>query len=232
VARSESFNPTDRWELRSKPGAPRDVSRDTINSVCRIEARQRSAISITANVRQKGSQPNANNKEFVIRYGGSPGDSREGLPRVGGSGSEYSGFPGEPFDGNILVHIVADNPLNTKKVLDAERLAHKERLLRLSFYASQVSWRGAASRLGAAKININHAYRGLEPGTKAPLLIFAVAGASRVLSILAQTAEAKGASFRPKASHWRSHHRREATVSSYPSTWPRRPTGIDPYHIG
>jgi hypothetical protein len=51
----------------------------------------------------------------------------------------------------------------------------------------------AASRLGEANININHAYCGLEPGANAPLLILNVTDTGRAATILDQAAGAAGA---------------------------------------
>jgi len=48
----------------------------------------------------------------------------------------------------------------------------------------------AAERLGDAKININFAYSGMEPGKNEPILFFGVADASRAATILDQAAAA------------------------------------------
>jgi len=48
----------------------------------------------------------------------------------------------------------------------------------------------AASQLGDANINIDHAYCGIDPGSNAPLLIFGVADAVHAAKILDKAAAA------------------------------------------
>jgi len=93
-----------------------------------------------------------------------------------------------------LVHIVTDNPTTAKTVLDNERLTYTQAEVvqtKLSHRPGELA--RAASRLGDANININHAYCGLESATNAPLLICSVTDAGRAATILDEAAGAAGA---------------------------------------
>ena len=134
------------------------------------------------------------NKEFVIRLEDRPGTLGKVCEAIADRGVNILAFQSNPSNGKGLVHVVADNPINAKKVLDAERLTYTEKEIaqvELSHQPGDLA--RVASRLGDARININYAYCGVEPGSKAPLLIVGVTDASRALSVLDQTAAAKGA---------------------------------------
>lgn len=100
-------------------------------------------------------------------------------------------FQSFPFEGKSLVRFVVDNPATTKSVLDMQKLAYKETEVaevKLANRAGELA--RAASQLGEANINIDHAYCGIEPSTNAPLLIFGVAEAGRAAKILEKAAAA------------------------------------------
>ena len=79
-----------------------------------------------------------------------------------------------------------------KKILDSERMTYTEAEVALvKFPHRPGELARAASRLGEA--NINYGYCGLEAGTNAPLLVFAVAEVSRAVTVLEQTASAAAA---------------------------------------
>jgi len=100
-------------------------------------------------------------------------------------------FQSFPTGGESMVRFVVDNPTTAKTILEAQRLTYSEAevaQIKLPHRPGELA--RAASRLGEANININHAYSGVEPGTNVPLLIFGVNEASRAATILDQAAAA------------------------------------------
>jgi hypothetical protein len=103
-------------------------------------------------------------------------------------------FQSMPFEGKSLVRFVVDNPTAAKSVLDSQKLPYKEtEVVQAKFPHRPGELARAALQLGEAKINIEHAYCGIDPGTNAPLLIFGVAEAGRAAKILDKTAAAAAA---------------------------------------
>jgi hypothetical protein len=100
-------------------------------------------------------------------------------------------FQSMPFEGKSLVRFVVDNPTTAKSVLDSQKLKYKEtEVVQAKFPHRPGELARAASQLGEANINIEHAYCGIDPGTNAPLLIFGVAEAGRAAKILDKAAAA------------------------------------------
>jgi hypothetical protein len=100
-------------------------------------------------------------------------------------------FQAMPCEGKNMVRFVVDNPTTAKSVLDAQKLPYKEtEVVQAKFPHRPGELARAASQLGEANINIDHAYSGLDPGTNAPLLIFGVAEAGHAAKILDKTAAA------------------------------------------
>jgi hypothetical protein len=131
------------------------------------------------------------NKEFTIRMEDRPGTLGRVCHALADRGVNILAFQSGPSEGKSLVRIVVDNPTTAKAALDAQRLTYTEgevAQVKLAHRAGELA--RAASRLGEANININHAYCGFEPGTNAPLLIFGVAEVGRAVTILEQTAAA------------------------------------------
>lgn len=135
------------------------------------------------------------NKEFAIRMEDRPGSLGKLCRALADRGVNILAFQSIPSEGKSLVHIVVDNPTSAKTALDTERLTYTENEIaqvRLPHRPGELG--RAASRLGEANININHAYCGLEPGTNTPLLILGVSDVGRAVTILDQAATAaKGA---------------------------------------
>ena len=131
------------------------------------------------------------NKEFAIRMEDRPGTLGKVCRALADRGVNILAFQSMPSEGKGLVHLVVDNPTTAKTVLDTERLTYSEgevAQVKLSHRPGELA--RAASRLGEANININHAYCGLEPSTNTPLVIFAVADVGRAVTILDQPAVA------------------------------------------
>ena len=135
------------------------------------------------------------NKEFAIRLEDRPGTLGKVCRALADRGVNILAFHSFPSEGKGLVHLVVDNPTSTKTVLDSERLTYTEgEVAQLKLPNRSGELARAASRLGEANVNINHAYCGFEPGTNAPVLIFSVSDVGRAATILDQTAAAaKGA---------------------------------------
>ena len=89
------------------------------------------------------------------------------------------------------VHLVVDNLAAAKAVLGAEGFAYTEvEVAQAALPNRPGELARAVSRLGDAKININYAYGGVDPGTNAPLVFFGVAEVGRAATILDQVAAA------------------------------------------
>ena len=134
-------------------------------------------------------------KEFAIRMEDRPGTLGKVSRALADRGVNILAFQSCPSEGKSLVRIVVDNPTTARTVLGNERATFTETdiaQVKLPHRPGELA--RAASRLGEANININHAYCGVEPGTNAPLLIFGVADAGKAAAILDQTAAAAGAS--------------------------------------
>ena len=100
-------------------------------------------------------------------------------------------FQSMPFEGKSLVRFVVDNPTTAKSVLDSQKLPYREtEVVQTKFPHRPGQLARAASQLGEANINIDHAYCGIDPDTNAPLLIFGVAEAGRAAKILDKAAAA------------------------------------------
>lgn len=98
-----------------------------------------------------------------------------------------------PIGGQNVTRFIVDNPLAVKTVLERARLTCTETevlQVRLPHRPNEIA--RVASCLGEAKINITYAYCGVEPGTNAPLVFFAVAEASKAATILDEAAAAAG----------------------------------------
>src|SRR5687767_10363205 len=79
------------------------------------------------------------------------------------------------LDGEGSIRLVVDKPEVAKVVLDAERLSYTEADVVLTKLAHRPGELGrATSRLGEAKINIHHAYIGVDPDTNEPFLVLGV----------------------------------------------------------
>jgi hypothetical protein len=96
-----------------------------------------------------------------------------------------------PIRGKFVTRFIVDDPKTAKTVLDGERLTYTEaEIVRTKILHGPGEIARLASRLGEANININYAYCGLEPGTNAPLVFFAVSEVGKAARILEQAAAA------------------------------------------
>jgi hypothetical protein len=96
-----------------------------------------------------------------------------------------------PSGGKSVTRFIVDNPAAFKAALEGTRLTLTEGdvlMLKLQNRPGEIA--RVASRLGAASININYAYCGLESGTNSPLVLFGVSEIGRAAQILEQAAAA------------------------------------------
>jgi hypothetical protein len=130
-------------------------------------------------------------KEFTVLLDNRPGT----LGRVCRALADYNvnilAFHSFPIGGNSIARFIVDNPLATKTVFDRARLTCTETAVvqvKLPHKPGEIA--RVASLLGEAKINIDYAYSGLEPGTNSPLVFFGVSEVSKAAPILEQAAAA------------------------------------------
>ena len=132
-------------------------------------------------------------REFAISMEDRPGTLGKLCRSLADRGVNILAFQSFPLGGGSLVRMVVDNPTTAKAVLDAGLLAYKEaEVIQVKLPHRPGELARAGSRLGAANININYAYGGLEPDTNVPLVIFrvAVAEVGRAVPILDEVAAA------------------------------------------
>jgi len=130
-------------------------------------------------------------KQFAIEMDDRAGTLAKTCRALADRGVNILAFQANPSQKKSLVRIVVDNPTSAKSVLDSEHLSYTEAevaQVKLPHRSGELA--RAASRLGEANININHAYCGFEQGTNAPLLILGVAEVSRAVTLLDQATAA------------------------------------------
>lgn len=105
----------------------------------------------------------------------------------------FQSFPLEK--GKSSVHLVLDNPVAAKTVLDRQRTEYTEtEVAKVTLVHRPGELARAASRLGEAGININYGYCGVDPATKTAILFFGVADAGKASKILEQAVAASATS--------------------------------------
>jgi hypothetical protein len=130
-------------------------------------------------------------KEFAIHMANRPGTLGKCCQALADRGVNILGYQSFPSEGDALTRIIVDNPTEAKKVLESERLKYtEEEVVQVKLPNRRGELARAASRLGDAKININHGYCGIDPNTNAPLLFFGVMDVEQAVKILDQAAAA------------------------------------------
>ncbi len=130
-------------------------------------------------------------KELTIQIEDRPGTLGEICRAMADKGVNIVAFQASQAPGNNLIRFVVDNPTAAQKVLDAEHVTYTEMevaQIRLPNRSGELA--RAASQLGDAKININYAYCGVDPGTNIPVVIFGVKEAGQAAKILDRIAAA------------------------------------------
>jgi len=132
-------------------------------------------------------------KELSIEMDDQPGALGKICRSLADRGVNILGFESKPADtkGKSVVSLVVDNPTTAKSVLDSQKLRYTETevaQVKLPHRPGELA--RAASKLGDANININHAYCCIDPQTNEPILIFATADAGRAAKVLDEAAAA------------------------------------------
>ncbi len=131
------------------------------------------------------------NKELAIQIEDRPGTLGKICRTLADKEVNILAFQASQSPGNNLLRLVVDNPTAAKKVLDTERVSYTEtEVAQVKLPNRSGELARAASQLGDAKININYAYCGLDPGTNTPLVIFGVKETGQAAMILDRIAAA------------------------------------------
>jgi len=132
-------------------------------------------------------------KELNVQMEDRPGALGKLCRALADRGVNILAFQAASDERRTQVHIVTDNPIVAKSVLESQGLAFTEvEVVQAKLPHRPGELARAASRLGEANINIYYAYGGVDPGTNAPFLIFGVgvAEVGRAVAILDKAAAA------------------------------------------
>jgi hypothetical protein len=131
------------------------------------------------------------NKELTVQIEDRPGTLGKICRALADKGVNILAFQASQSPGNNLIRFVVDNPAMAQRVFDSEHISYTETevaQIRLPNRSGELA--RAASQLGEAKININYAYCGVDPGTNAPVVIFGVKEAGQAARVLDRIAAA------------------------------------------
>jgi hypothetical protein len=130
-------------------------------------------------------------KELIIQMEDRPGTLAKCCKTLADHNVNILAFLSGPGEGkNSVVRMVVDNPTGAKKALDGERLSYTENdvaQVRLPNRPGEL--RRAASQLGEANINIEHAYSGLD-STDSPVVFLGVKDVNKAVAVLDKIAKA------------------------------------------
>ena len=129
-------------------------------------------------------------KELTIRMEDQPGILGRCCKTLAARGVNILAFQAVPSQGNSVVRMVVDNPVTAKEALDREHLSYTESEIAQASLANRPGELArAATQLGEANINIDHAYSGLD-AKNSPVVFFAVKDLSKAVAILEKIAKA------------------------------------------
>jgi hypothetical protein len=130
-------------------------------------------------------------KEFTVLMDDRPGTLGKVCRALADRNVNVLALHSFPIGGKSVTRFVVDNPTAAKTALDNERLLCTEvEVVQVKLPHRPGEIARVATRLGEANININYAYCGLEPGTNAPLVFFAVNEVTQAAPLLEQAAAA------------------------------------------
>jgi hypothetical protein len=102
----------------------------------------------------------------------------------------FQAFQSVPAEAKSVVRMVVDNSTGAKKALEGEHLSYTEAEVAQVKLPNRPGELGrVASQLGAANINIEHAYSGLD-ASNSPVLFFGVKDVSKAVAVLDKIASA------------------------------------------
>ncbi len=129
-------------------------------------------------------------KELTIRMEDRPGTLAKCCKSLANQKVNILAFHSVPAEGNSVVRMVVDNPANAKKALDGEHLTYTEaEVAQVKLPNRPGELERAASQLGEANINIDHAYSGLD-ASNSPVVFFGVKDVSKAVAVLDKIAMA------------------------------------------
>jgi hypothetical protein len=128
-------------------------------------------------------------KEFTVLMEDRPSALGKVCRALADRGVNILALQSFPIGGKSVTRFIVDNPSTAKAALVSEGLTYVE----VEIVHAKIAHRPGeiarvASRLGEARININYAYCGLEPGTNAPLVFFGVSDVEKAAPILERAA--------------------------------------------
>src|SRR5438270_5055283 len=124
-------------------------------------------------------------KEFAVQLSDQPGILAEFSQALADRGVNIIAFQAFPTEDKSTVRLVVDNPSAAKTVLDSQKATYTESQVAQTKLAHRPgALARAAKKLGQAKININYAYTGIEPGTNTPMLIVSVKDVTKAATLL------------------------------------------------
>jgi hypothetical protein len=124
-------------------------------------------------------------KELTIRVEDTPGTLAQCCRSLAERDVNILAFQAFEREGQSVIRMVVDDPATAKKLLDADRIYYTETevaQIALPHRAGELF--RTASVLSEARININYAYCGTEPGTNMSLVVFGVTDVAKAVSLL------------------------------------------------
>lgn len=123
--------------------------------------------------------------EFTVNMEDRPGTLGKFSRVLADRGVNILAFESTSKGGNSEVRFVADDPKATKKAMDDQSLTYTEsKVVYITLPNRPGELSRAASLLGDADININHAYFGVDPSSGTPVFFVGVADTERAAKVL------------------------------------------------
>jgi hypothetical protein len=124
-------------------------------------------------------------KEFTVNMEDRPGTLGKFSRVLADRGVNILAFETTSAGGSSEVRFVADDPGAAKTAMDNQSLAYTEKKVAYITLPNRPGELArAASVLGEADVNINHAYFGVDPSTSTPVLFIGVEDADRAAKVL------------------------------------------------
>ena len=124
-------------------------------------------------------------KEFTVAIADKPGALGRCFLSLGEKGVNILAFQSFVEERESLVRFVADNMTAAKEVLSSTHMIFEETDVAVVRLAHRPGALGrAAAALGAAQLNIDYSYCGLEPGSTKGLLVFGVDNLAQAAAVL------------------------------------------------
>ena len=129
-------------------------------------------------------------KELVIQMENRPGTLAKCCKTLADQNVNILAFLSVPAQGNSEVRIIVDNVAGAKKALESAGLSYTENeVVQVMLPNRPGELSRAASQLGEANINIEHAYSGVDR-TSAPVVFLGVKDVNNAVAILDKIAKA------------------------------------------